>query len=566
MVSEDRSRIGCRSATAGLTLLMAVAAGCMPGTTAAAERDSLTIGMTQFPSTLHPNIDSMLAKTYVLAMTQRPVTQHDADWQIICRLCTELPTVENGLAEIVDLEDGSKGVTLTYSLHPEATWGDGTPITTEDVLFTWEVGRHPKSGVSNAELYQRITRIDVVDAKTFTMHVNKLTYNYNAIHDFRLLPAHLEREAFADPTQYKIRTRFDTDPTNPGLAFGPYRITEISSGAYITLEPNPTWYGPKPAFQRITVRTIENTAALEANLLSGAIDMVAGELGMPIDQALAFEKRHGDRFKVIYNAGLIYEHIDLNLENPILADLRVRQALLHAADRQQIVDRLFEGKQQVALTSVSPLDWVFTDDLPSYPYDPAKAASLLDAAGWADRRGGIRHNAAGEPLRLEFMTTAGNRTRELVQQILQSQWKAAGIDVQIRNQPARVLFGETVTKRQFSGMVMYAWISSPENVPRTTLHSEMIPTAENGWSGQNYAGVDDPEFDRLIDAIEIELDRGTREQLWHDLQRRYAERLPVLPLYYRANPYILPVWLDGVRPTGHQGTTTLWVEDWRAVD
>lgn len=126
------------------------------------------------------------------------------------------------------------------------------------------------------------------------------------------------------------------------------------------------------------------------------------------------------------------------------------------------------------------------------------------------------------------MTTAGNRSRELVQQVLQSQWRALGIDVRIRNEPARVFFGETVTKRKYSAMAMFAWISSPESVPRTTLHSSQIPTAENNWSGQNTTGFSDPRMDEIIDRIEIELDRAKRKELWRRLQHLYADELPVL--------------------------------------
>ena len=96
----------------------------------------LKIGITQYPSTLHPLIDSMLAKSYVLAMTRRSITGYDHDWQLVCMLCVELPTIENGLAVPKTLDDGSEGIAVTYRLHPEATWGDGTPLTTEDVVFT----------------------------------------------------------------------------------------------------------------------------------------------------------------------------------------------------------------------------------------------------------------------------------------------------------------------------------------------------------------------------------------------------------------------------------------------
>ena len=523
----------------------------------------LRIGITQFPSTLNPMIDSMLAKSYVLAMTRRPVTVYDQNWELVCMLCTELPTIENGMAVPEDLPDGKQGIAVTYKIRPEATWGDGEPVTSADVVFTWEVGRHPKTGVSNFEAFRRILSVEVVDDKTFTLHVDRITFDFAGF-QIDIFPAHIERPIFeAGPETYRNRTAFDTDPANPGLAFGPYRVEEVVSGSHIVLGRNGTWWGAEPAFDRITVRVIENTAALEANLLSGAIDMIAGELGVTIDQALAFEKRHGARYDIRYKPGLIYEHLDLNLDNPILADKRVRKALILALDRAALSQRLFAGRQPVAKSSVSPLDWIYDPETPAYPYDPEAAKALLDESGWDSIEGGIRHNAAGERLAIELMTTAGNRSRELVQQVLQSMWREIGIEVRIRNEQARVFFGETVSKRKFKGAAMFAWLSSPESVPRTTLRSDQIPTAANAWAGQNYTGFRNDEMDALIDRIEVELDRAERKALWALLQRLYVEELPVIPLYWRANAYILPKWLSGLRPTGHQGTTTLWIEEWQ---
>ena len=532
---------------------------------AAAAEEELVIGVSQFPPAFHPNLESHVTQGYVLAMTQRPFTAYDADWELVCMLCTELPTFENGKAVIEKQDDGSDGIALTYSIVEGARWGDGTPVTSEDVIFTYEVGKHPESGVSNAELYRRITSIDAIDDKTFTMHVDRVTFEYNSINDFELTPAHLERPIFeADPASYRNRTSYETDTANPALHFGPYKVTEVSSGAHIVLEPNETWWGQSPFFERIVIKAIENTAALEANLLAGDIDMIAGEVGLTIDQALAFEKRHGDRFRITYKPGLIYEHIDVNLDNPILADIRVRRALIQGIDRNAMSEQLFEGRQPVAHGSVHPLDWVYFEDIPKYEENVEAAAALLDEAGWSDLRDGIRYNQAGQPLALELMTTAGNRTRELVQQVLQSQWKRLGIDITIRNEPARVFFGETVAKRKFTGLAMFAWISSPENVPRSTLHSEEIPSAENGWAGQNYTGFNREDVDQLLEDIGRELDRDKREMMWHQLQTIYAEELPAIPLYYRADPHIWPTWLKGVTPTGHLNSSAYGVETWRA--
>ena len=96
-------------------------------------KDELSIGITQFPSTLNPVIDDMMAKAYVLAMVRRPLTSYDADWKLVCLLCVTLPSFENGLAEKLDLGNGKTGVKITYTIQPEARWGDGVPVTTDDV-------------------------------------------------------------------------------------------------------------------------------------------------------------------------------------------------------------------------------------------------------------------------------------------------------------------------------------------------------------------------------------------------------------------------------------------------
>jgi peptide/nickel transport system substrate-binding protein len=554
-----------RRATAFLLgFLLSTVYSASDGAHAAPSRpaDELAIGVTQFPSTLNPVIDQLLVKVYALGLVRRSLTAYDAAWQRICMMCVTLPSFENGLAEKLDLGGGKTGVKITYTIQPEARWGDGVPVTTEDVLFSYEVGKAPQTGISDAEAYRRIFKIEVKDAKTFTVYVDRLNFDYATRGDFDILPAHLERAAFADPAQYRFHTLYDTDPTNPGLYMGPYLITEIVPGSHIVFERNPYWWGQKPYFRRVVLWTIENTAALEANLLAGGIDMIGGELGLSLDEALGFEKRHGRDFTVLYKPGLSYEHIDLNLDDSILADKRVRQALLSGIDRKAISDQIFAGRDPVADSFVPPLDPAYSDDVPHYAYDPNKAGALLDAAGWHRAGDGIRRNAKGEPLSLELATTSGNRTRELIEQVLQSQWRKLGIAVRLKNQPARVLLGSTVSRRHYQ-MAMFAWVSAPEVVPRAELYSDQVPTAENGWSGQNFVGFRNPDADRLMDAVEIELDAAKRRGLWQQLQALYADELPALPLYFRADAFVLPKWLEGVTPTGHTAPSTLWIEQWR---
>jgi len=524
-------------------------------------KDELVVAMTQMPGTWNPIISSMLAKSLIANMTARPVTAYDADWKLVCLVCTELPTIENGKARVVDLADGKKGMEIDVELR-DMRWGDGTPVSAKDVAFTLEVGKHPLSGVASSEGYKRIIKLDVKDDRRFTMTIDRVTFDYNSI-GLQLLPAHIEKPIFdANPAEYRNKTAYDTQSTNPGLAFGPYRLTEIQPGSRVVLEPNPTWTGQKPSFKRITVRIIENTAALEANLLSGSVDYVLGELGLSLDQAIAFEKRHKDKYNVVYKPALIWEHIDVNLDNKLLADRRVRQAMLLAIDRKAISEKLFEGKQPIAHGGISELDPMFSPAARQYGYDAAAARKLLDEAGFSTIRNNVRHNAAGEKLSIELGTTAGNRVRELVAQVIQSQLRQVGIEVRLKAETPRIFF-DAMGKRTYSGLGMYAWVQRPEGVPRSSLHSKEIPSADNGWSGQNYPGYANPEMDKALDAAERELDVVKRRALFAEIQKLAADDLPSLPLFFRVDPFVIPKPLKGVTPTGTLNSSTLWVEQWR---
>jgi peptide/nickel transport system substrate-binding protein len=540
---------------AGLLALAALAA------TPAHAKDELVVAMTQMPGTWNPVISSMLAKSLIANMTARPLTAYDADWKLVCLACTELPTIENGKARVIDLPDGKKGMEVDVELR-DLRWGDGVPVTTKDVAFTLEVGKHPLSGVASSEGFKRVLKLDVKDDRRFTMTIDRVTFDYNSS-ALLLLPAHIEKPIFeANPAEYRNKTAYDTQSTNPGLAFGPYRIVEIVPGSRITLEQNPTWTGEKPYFKRIVVKIIENTAALEANLLSGGVDYVLGELGLSLDQAIAFEKRHGVKYNVIYKPALIWEHIDVNLDNKLLADKRVRQAMLLAIDRKAISEKLFDGKQPIAHGGISDLDPMFSPAARQYGYDPAAAKKLLDEAGFSTIRNNVRQNAAGERLSIELGTTAGNRVRELVAQVIQSQLRQVGIEARIKAEPPRLFF-EVMNRRNYNGLGMYAWVQRPGGVPRSTLHSKEIPTAENGWSGQNYPGYANPQMDKALDDAERELDVDKRRALFAEIQKLAADDLPSLPLFFRVDPFVIPKALKGVTPTGTLNSSTLWIEQWR---
>ncbi len=555
-------------AAAGLTAVLLALA--VPSVHAAPQqgdpRKNLRIGMTQYPSTLHPLYDAMLAKSLVLGATLRPMTAYTPDWQPACILCTELPSYANGRAEKITLPNGKTGIRARYTLKDDLFWADGTPVTSDDVLLAYDVGRHPQAGVSNHTFYaEDIVGIDKLDTKNFAITFARQTCEFASIDDVTPLPAHLERDVFEkDPATYQNRSLYVTAPTTKGLWMGPYRVAGVESGTALQLARNDNWHGTPPAFDHLTFRVIENTSAMASSLLAGQIDYIAGELGLPLDQAIGFEKRlPAGQFSVTYKPGLTYEHIDLPTDKPPFNDIRLRQALMFAMNRDIISQKIYDGRQPVANANISPLDTVYNPDVKTYPYDPARAAALFDDAGWHMGRDGLRRNDKGEVLRLTLSTTAGNLSREVVQQVIQSDWRKAGVDVVIKNQPPRVLFGETLRKRLFDGGVMYAWMASPRNIPKTTLHSSMIPTADNGYAGQNSIAYNSTDADKTIDDLSVVCDAKANRALWNHLQDLYARDLPALPLFFRAEGYFIPSWLSGITPTGHMHPSTLRVEYWR---
>lgn len=550
-----------RAAALAALLLAATAAARADG----AHRD-LTIGVSSFPSTLHPSVDPELIKFYVLGFAQRPVTAFDATGHLVCLLCTEVPSLANGLAKLEDRPDGKRGMAVTFHFKPGLQWGDGAPLGAQDVVFTARVGHDPNSGFANTHAWEIIDRVEALDAQTVVLHYTEPNYQFDQLNE--VLPAHLEAgpfEANRAPGAYMQHSIYNSDPANPGLYNGPYRVSGYDPGSRVVLERNANWHGKRPYFDRVVIKTIGNTAALQTNILSGDVDMLPGEgVGLTLDQVLGLQKQYPDRFAYTYKPNLSYTHIDLQLGNPVLADVRVRQALLLGIDRQSMVDKLMGGRVPVANSFVSPLEPMYSPDVPVYGYDPAQAASLLDEAGWTPGDGGVRRNAAGEKLSLEFSTSAGNRARELLQQVMQSQWRKIGIETVIRNEPPRTLFGETLKHRAFKGLVMFGWASGIENTPRQVLGSDQIPTEANNWGGSNDTGFRNAMMDADIAAMERELDPAKRRVLWAEMQRIYAEQLPVLPLFFGAEAHVWPLWLKGVVPTGHNQISTLWAEDWRA--
>ena len=554
--------------------LLIIAVGLATALSASAKpsNEEITLGVDQEFENMNPIIKQMLATTYINALVLRRLVTLGRDgrtWEP--QLVTRIPTLENGGAKWVG-SGKDKKLVADWEIDPKAVWGDGVPITAEDVKFSWMVAQSPNVSVGEKDVYAQIEKIEIdpKNPKKFTFIYKTPKWDFNRLGTFDVVPKHLEETPFkkyaAEKSGYEKNSLYTKEPTNKGLYNGPYVISELKLGSHVTVVANPKWWGTQPKIKKIVVKLIPSNNTLEANLRSGTIDM-ASSLGFTLDQAIAFEKTVKSEnlaFKVNYRPSLTYEHIDLNLRNPILQDIKVRKALVYGINRDELTKALFDNRQTKAFHMFSPIDPWYTEDgtkIVVYPSSRRQAEKLLDEAGWVKKDDGFRYKN-GQKLSLSFMTTAGNKVRELVQVFLQEQWKKMGVDVVIKNEPPRVFFGETVRKGLYPAMAMFAWISSPENSPKSQLSIANIPSKANGYSGQNSGAYSNQEMDKILEQIDGEFDAKKRLELVTRVMKIYTDEVPVIPLYYRSDISVTPTSMRGYVLPGHQFPETNWAEEW----
>ncbi len=222
----------------------------------------------------------------------------------------------------------------------------------------------------------------------------------------------------------------------------------------------------------------------------------------------------------------------MNLGHPVLQEQAVRQALYYGMDKKSIIDTIDYGLPTETESFLPRQSWAFNPDLPKHEYDPAKAKQILDAAGWKPGAGGIREK---DGLRLAFSnsTTAGNHVREQAQELLQQNWRDIGVDMQIKNMPAAVIWGEYYGLSKYNS-VMVSWNEMTGPDPDVTIYysSKAIPV--KGGSGQNTMQYVSAKVDELLTQGATTIDRGKRAAIYRELQSVVRNDLPALPIFQGA--------------------------------
>ncbi len=506
----------------------------------------LVIGMQQEPEILNEAVNSMVAVVYVCNLIYSKFIKHDDGMELVPDLITEIPTVENGGIS-------PDYLTYTYHLRRDARWHDGVPVTSHDVEFSYRVMMHPDINVETRQGWDIIERVETPDSFTVIFHLSEVYANFvgDCFYDESVLPEHLLEKHLGPEFQ---NASFHRKP----IGSGPFVVDEWSSGSNIKLSANRAYYGEGPYLDEIIIKFVPDGNALVLQLETGEI--------MGIDNAPntllgVLDRIEGAR--VYRNPALFNEHLDLNCENPILSDGRVRRALAVAVDRGELSDKIYDGVWMPAYGDEHPKSPYYSD----YPrsvngHDPERAAALLEEAGWMDKDGdGIREKG-GEPLRLSISTTTGNMNRERTEVVLQEQYGLIGVDLEIKNYHPTVLFASHdeggILKNGSFDIALYAFLTPPDPSTKEGSYSEaFLPPI-----GQNYSRIRQTHLTELLAEGSATVEFEKRKAIYDEVMRIVADEAPIIPLLWVTQLDAMPLGLRGYRPNPTQSGDTWNASRW----
>ncbi len=421
-------------------------------------------------------------------------------------------------------EAGPNSDVYTFTLRSDIRWHDGLRITADDVIFTVQLLQDPDLPVlpDLANLWRSVIAAKIDDRTV----VFRLSQPYAAFPDyvtirwFGVIPKHYwERYEPADIPKAQLNTQ--------PIGSGPFKLVEIDS-QHARLEPVVQQFDEAPYLDALEFRFFPDYPSILAAAEAGEVHGVSRVLPEYQRQAEAipdlrlFTSPMPGYTMVLFN----FDAADA----PFLADQKVRQALAYALDREKLLNEIIPGVGQRADSPVLPNSWAYNPDIPRYPYDPDKAAAMLEEAGWVDGdQNGVREKDGRE---LAFTLLSDDAPHSIaVAQALAQDWARIGVKATPRPVSFTGMITDFLAPRAFdAALVSLELYGDPDPYP--LWHSSQISP-----KGQNFGGWQNREADILMEQARLTGDRATRKQFYDEFQRIFATDLPGLLLYYPLYTY-----------------------------
>ncbi|PSN15395.1 peptide ABC transporter substrate-binding protein [filamentous cyanobacterium CCT1] len=538
----------------------------------APERDPQTLRLLYSRSalTLNPHLATGYQDFEAARIVYEPLASYNQAGELVPFLADEIPTAENGGI-------AADGTTVTWTLRPDVTWSDGEPFTADDVVFTFEFIRNPVVAAATAQYYEGVKSVEAIDDYTVKITFTDPTPAWSVPFTGQtglILPRHIFEEHNGPSAR-------DALANLQPVGTGPYQAVGFESGT-VVYEPNPSYWGGRPAFERVElVGGLAPYAAAREVLQTNEADF-AHNLQVEAEALRELETDASGHVTHLFGAQV--ERIMLNFANPFartedgersspdlphpyFSDLRVRQAINLAVDRDTIAKELYgsAGKPTAQLL-VAPLD--YQSESIAYTYDLERAKALLNEAGWVDTNGDGLREKDGVALEVLFQA-AVNPVRQKTQTIVSDSLTELGVDVQISRVRLDEFFSADPKDTQsinhfFADMQVYS--IGNENPDPTTYMGwwtcAKIASQANQWQQPNNARYCNPEYDRLWQAAKQELAPDRRAELFQQMNELLAEDVAVIPVVHRAMTNAVSDRLSEVEFTPWDAST--WaIKDWQ---
>ena len=501
-----------------LSLALIVVAGCgSKQEKSGAEKPTpanggkINIGSAVEPDTWNPVLSELIASQEVGRLIFSGLLLQNDKGEWIPDLAVAVPTVANGGIS-------ADGMTVTYHLNPNAKWQDGERVTAGDVRFTYDYIMKMRSKIPWREGYEKIQSVGTPDEATVVVRFMEPYGLYLHLFPF-ILPKHKAAE-LADTGMLN----YNRLPTGSG----PFILREWRRGDALVFEANPGYYRGRPLVDSIIYKIVTDRQIVLSQLKIGEVDIVNNIGFDQLDQVRAMT---GVNTYVIRSS--VLEHLDFNLDNPLFADVRVRQAIASAIDKTSIIEKVLKNAGFPAVTDINPSSWAYAQNVKPVANNTAQIKDLLTAAGWQPGPDGVWMRQ-GKRLSFIMLTPLGDKPREAVAGVLATQLREAGIELRVQMVERKMFFEDVLPNRRFEA-ALFAWINSTEPDNYELWHSRRIPTPENRRTGRNYGGWRLQEVDSLLESTKNIGATENRRSAFNRLQEIVALEVPFVPLYYRAD-------------------------------
>jgi peptide/nickel transport system substrate-binding protein len=472
------------------------------------------------------------------------------------QLAEQIPSVENGLWQV--FPDGR--METRWTIRAGVQWHDGTPFTIGDLLFSADIARDPELANFADAAYGFLERLEALDDRTLIAHWRRPYIAADMLFWRRSgnpLPRHLlERTYLENKAAFLLQPYWAEE----FVGLGAFKLRAFHRGSGVLLEAHPGYVLGRPGIDLMEVKFIPSAETITANLLAGTVDVTIGRT-LTLEGALQMKDRWSAGQMIATPNTLVRMTAQMVEPNPpALAGVQVRRALLHALDRQSIVDHFQAGLTTVAPT-ILPNQPRFAEiqaSVRQYPFDPRRAEQFLSEAGYLRGVDGMILDRTRQPLPAVELRAPGSSDQQIeLIHVIADDWQRIGVPTELEPIPLqRVVDREHQATRP--AFYVSGGVSGLDAIPRI-WHSSQVPSPSNRFTGNNDARWSSPEMDALIDRYLATIPEAERMAVVRQIMIQVMDTLPMFPLFYE-----LEATMVSHRVKNVAGRLTPYTQAWNA--